>query len=167
MIPDKIQDRANRLAPTEAEAATKLLQEQGWAVRRAQEQQCIHIRQVDTLIEEVDGEKRVDLSFGKISKSLLSLDSRRIRPNRSRLHAISSKDPRHETRVLDTRAKAKSAHAAWRLDVALHRVENQPCPSIVRREQLGQSLNVVSTAADKRYVAQVQSIGNSVVDKWA
>ena len=59
---DEVEDGALRLADGSAQASAELLQEQGGALGRSQQQQRVDVRHVDALVEEIDGEQHRDVA---------------------------------------------------------------------------------------------------------
>ncbi len=54
----EVEDGAGCLSLGAAQASAQLLEEEGWAVGGAEEEEGVHHRDVDAFVEEVDGEER-------------------------------------------------------------------------------------------------------------
>jgi len=167
VMTDEVQDCAVGFAMTIAQTTPELLQEQRWAVRWAQENEGVHFGQIDTLVEEVDREEHVDLSISQVAKGLLALGGRCVRPYGHGFHAVVGKYSSHEARMVNAYAKAKSAYGAHGVDVLIHFMEDHPSPRVVRCEETGQLVHVISPAPNKRHTSQVQAVGDAVVREWA
>ena len=56
----EVEDGAGCLSLGAAQASAQLLEEEGWAVGGAEEEEGVHHRDVDALVEEVDGEEELE-----------------------------------------------------------------------------------------------------------
>lgn len=59
MVAYEVEDRAGGLSLGAAQASAQLLEEEGWAVGGAKEEEGVHHPDVDALVEEVDGEEEL------------------------------------------------------------------------------------------------------------
>ena len=66
MLTDEVERRQHRLAPRAAQTAAELLQEDRRALRRAEEQHRVDLREVEALVEEVGGEEAVHLAVSPL-----------------------------------------------------------------------------------------------------
>ena len=62
VLADEVEDRQNRLVPCPPQPAPELLQEQGRALGRPQQQDGVDVGQVEPLVEQVRREESVDLA---------------------------------------------------------------------------------------------------------
>ena len=81
---DEVEHGAERLARRLAQASPELLEEQGRALGRAQHQDGVDVRNVDALVEQVDGEHHPDPTGGQVPQRGLALGVEGCRPRRRR-----------------------------------------------------------------------------------
>src|SRR5438876_5247246 len=112
-MPDEVEHRADRFASKSTQPPPKLLQEKRRTICRAKQQQRVHGRYIDALIEEVDGEEHVDAPGGEICKRFRPLLVWAVCPHRDRGNSRLPKHARHEPRVLNAHAEAERSHPAW------------------------------------------------------
>jgi hypothetical protein len=128
MSPEDTKLDALMLQISPAQAAPKLLEEDGGALGRSKKEDRVNFRDIDALVEQIDSKDRLDGAATKSSNRRGSLFSRRLRMQRhggepGRLEPIC-----HEARVSDRYAKAERAHLRWRHDVPFDRRENSCRP---------------------------------------
>ena len=75
---DEVEHGADRLAGRLPQPASELLEEQRRALGRAQHQQRVDGRNVDALVEQVDGEDDADAPAGQVAQSAPGARVRRV-----------------------------------------------------------------------------------------
>jgi hypothetical protein len=125
---DEVQHGAVRRALGLAQPPAELLQEERGALGRAEHHYGVDHGNVDTLVEQVDGEHDLDLPGGKIAQGGLALGSGAVAPDRDRLDAVMVEVSFHEPGVLDAHAEPQAAH---RLDIRViaHLLHHETSPS--------------------------------------
>ena len=109
MVADEVEDGAERLSAVArpSQATAELLQEERRALGWAQEQQGVDIRDVDALVEQVDGEDDVDSAGVEIAKRRRSFLHRAVAPDRNGRDPDRAELLGHEARVRDRDAEAE------------------------------------------------------------
>jgi hypothetical protein len=144
---DEVEHGAHRLAGSASEAAAELLEEQRGALRRAEHQQRVDSRDVDALIEQIDGEQHRDPTSGEIVQRLPSLVGRRGTPHGASRDASTVKLARHEPGVLDADAEPQCTHASDVGDPFPQLPDQRTNPQIARRVDVRQRLDVIALAS--------------------
>ena len=75
LLADEVEDREAAF-PRQAQAAAELLQEDGGALGRPQEEDRVDLGDVDALVEQVDGEEDVDLAVARrLARALVAVSA--------------------------------------------------------------------------------------------
>ena len=147
MMPDEVEHRADRLSHQSTQASPKLLQKKRRAIRRAKQQERVHGRYVDALIEEVDGEEHIDAPSGENVERSGPLFVRAVGPHCGRGDSRFAKHPCHEPRVLNAHAEAQSSHLAWTVNARHNLCEHVSGPDVIRGQEIREPLDVVTATA--------------------
>src|SRR5712671_1105738 len=107
---DEVEHRADRFSGKSPQPSPKLLQEKRRTICRAKQQQRVHRRYIDALIEEVDRKEHVDATGGEICKRSRPFLVWAVCPHGDRGNSGLSKHARHEPRVLNAYAEAERSH---------------------------------------------------------
>lgn len=167
MLADEVEHRAQQLAIRAAQAAAELLDEQRRAVGRAQQQERVDARQVDALVEEVDGEQHLQAAVAEVAQRLLALRGGRVGPNGHRGETRVAEHARHVARMVDAHAEAQRAHLRRIGHVLPELREDQVRALIVAGEHVAQSRQVIALAAPPLHGPQIDAVVDAVVGKRA
>ena len=77
MVPNEVERSEDCFAGGAAQAPPELLQENGGALRWAEEEHCVDVGQVDAFVEEVGCEQCVHATCSQIVQCPLAIDTRR------------------------------------------------------------------------------------------
>ena len=163
MMPDEVEHRADRLSHQSTQPSPKLLQEKRRAICRAKQQQRVHGRYVDALIEEVDGEEHIDAPSGEICERSGPLLVWAVCPHRDRGDSRFPKHPRHEPRVLNAHAEAERSHPAWIVNARHDLCEHMSGPGVIRGQKIREPLDVVPSTAPPWHLTQIKPVVDAVV----
>ena len=141
----------------------KLLQEKRRAICRAKQQQRVHGRYVDALIEEVDGKEHIDAPSGEICERSCPFLVRAVGPHRGRGNSRFPKHPRHEPRMLNAHAEAERSHSAWIVNARHDLCEHMSGPGVIRGQKIREPLDVVASAAPPWHLTQIEPVVDAVV----
>src|SRR3972149_8147459 len=98
---DEIEDGQDSLPPDPAHSAPELLPKEGRALGGSEEEDGVYLRDVNALIEDVDGKHHVEISPPKAPQRILALIRFRCSGDRNCRDAGFVELPGHEPRVLD------------------------------------------------------------------
>ena len=163
MVADEVEHGAERLPAGPSQAAAELLQEEGRALGRAQEQQGVDVRDVDTFVEQVDGEDDVDSPGVEIAQRRRSLVHRAVTPDRNGRYPDRAELLGHEARVHDRDAEAERLDRREVVRLEAHLFDDASRPRVIGGQHVGQRVRVVAGAALPRHVGQVGSVVHAEV----
>ena len=107
MVADEVEHGAERLSAGASQPAPELLQEEGRALGWTQQQQRVDVRDVDALVEQVDGEDDVDSSGIEIAQRRRAFVHRAVTPDRNGRYPDRAELLGHEAGVRDRHAEAE------------------------------------------------------------
>ena len=164
VAPDEVEDRAHRLPRGTPQAASQLLEEEGRAVRGAQEEEGVDDGQVDALVEQVDREDDIHPACREIRQSGSALLVRAVGPDGNRADARLVEQPRHVARVLDAHAESERPHPTCVID-ARGELRGGPvrAQASVAVSRFDRPCRVVSATPLPGDLAQVQAVVDAVV----
>src|SRR5262249_6553768 len=81
VVANEVQHGARGLAVCSPQSAAELLEEQGSALGRAEQEECVDVRDVDALVEEVDGEHDTDPPGREVGERRSPLGRRTVAPH--------------------------------------------------------------------------------------
>ena len=111
VVADEVDDGDERLAVVGAKAAAELLEEHHRRLGRAQHHHAVDRRDVDPLVEHVDGAERVELAAVKRCERLLAIVRAGPRPDRRDADALRAKPRANEPGVRDAAAEHERSRA--------------------------------------------------------
>ena len=163
VLADEVEDQARGLASVLPQAAAELLEEQGGAVRRAQQEERVDVGQVHALVEEVDGEENGDFAAAQPVERGPALLLRAVAPDGCGRNAGLLEHPGHEPRVVDTHAEAEGTHGAEVVHVAPELAQHEVRPQVVPGVNVRERLHVVPAPAPPRDFAEIDAVMEPVV----
>ncbi len=137
MVAYEVEDGAGCLSLGAAQASAQLLEEEGWAVGGAEEEEGVHHRDVDAFVEEVDGEDHVDLACGEVGQGGAAFVVWGVGPDGDGWDAGFVEDAGHESGVGDVHAEAEGAHGADVFHSLDESGDHLFRPGVVGGEELG------------------------------
>ena len=152
-----------RLSLGSPQPSAQLLEEEGRAVSGAQEEEGVHHRNVDALVEEVHREDHVDLACGEVGQGRATFVVWGVGPHRDRRDAGLVEDAGHESGVVDADAKAQRAHGSAGFHALIEAGYHLLRPEVVGRELVRKSAHVVAAPSRPGDVAQVEAVVDAVV----
>ena len=156
-VPTKSSTVQSDLPVALAQAAAELLQEQGRALGRPQEQERVDVRHVDALVEQVDGEHDVRLARRRGRAALPGRSSgRAVAPDRDAAIPRRSELLGHEAGVLDADAEAERPHLPTDRRPCAAAARRLASPRRRRRSDVGQRVDVVALPAPPRHSREVE-----------
>lgn len=160
MLAYEVQHRADRLTSRLAQASTELLEKQRRALGWSKHQQCVDGRNINSLVEEVDGEQRLYATLSEVTQRSTSLIAGTVAPNRDALHASLLEAICHEASVPNADAEAQRSHVRRIAHLLSDLLDHAPSPRVVGGQNVGQLVDVITTAALPGHFSKV----NAVVD---
>jgi hypothetical protein len=127
--------------------APELLEEDGRALRGPQEQHGVDLRQVDPLVEQVDGEQAVDLQCPQTAERLGALGRGRARRHGEARDPRAAEHVRHVLRVGHRDAEAERPHAPHVGDLVDGLADDLARPCVIARIDVVEGRGVVRAAA--------------------
>jgi hypothetical protein len=143
-----------------------LLEEDGGALRRPEEEHGVDGRHINALVEEINCEDAVDSPGTKIGKGAPPGFGVGIGRDRDRGYAGLVELGRHEPRVLDTHAETEGAHSPHVLHLRSRRSYDFRGPIAVGHVETRELRLVVATAGP-RHAGNVNVVGDTEVLKRA
>ena len=163
--PHEVEDRQYSLVIRAPEASAELLEEDRRGLRRAQHQDRVNHRDIESLIEEVDSEQAHDLAAPQLREPLLPLVGPRGAAERERGEPGTTEHLGHVMGVLDADAESKRSHSARISDLVSQGLKHLGGSSIVAGVQAVQLVNVVRTAGESQ-PAEIHTVGDPEVVEW-
>jgi len=108
--PDEVEDGAALLVVPAPKTAAELLKEEERALGRPQEEQRVHIREVDPLVEDVDAEQDAEPSVAQAGEGGVALRRGRLSGHRPPGNAGALEAVGHEVGVRHVDAEAQGTH---------------------------------------------------------
>ena len=106
----KVQDREDPLPVGPPQPSSQLLEEHRGALGRSKHEHGVDLRQVDTLVEKIDGEDGAKLSSAQSRERCTPIIARSAGIERHRRVAETGELARHEVGMTDARAKSQGPH---------------------------------------------------------
>src|SRR5215217_258211 len=144
---DEVEHGQAWLVVGQAQPPAQLLKEDGGALGGTQEQHRVDGGDVDTLVEQVDGEEYPHLAIAKIPEGGPSRFL--IGPGGDRPGGDSGfvEPAGHVLGVVDADAESECPHASDIGDFVVERLQDDPGPRVMARKDVGQLGDVVTLAA--------------------
>ncbi len=161
---DEVEHRTERFVLGFPETSAELLEEQRRALGWSQHEHGVDVRDVDTLVEQVDREHGLYSSVGEVAQRRLAFGPRAVAPDGDGLDAVKSEVVGHESRVLDAHAEPETAHRC-RLGVLHHLLDDQPSPGVGARVGVAERVHVVAPTATPRDVTEVEAVVDAEVEE--
>ena len=163
LIADEVEDGQHVFASALAEPASELLEEDRCALGRAQHQHDIDGRDVDALVEEVDGEQDLHVAGAEVARGLTSIVTRCARGDGDGSDAGAIEPVCHEVRVVDAHAEPERPHGPRVTDLVAERFEDLRHPDIRSGVQVRQLRRVVSGPTTPGHGGEVSRVVDTEV----
>jgi hypothetical protein len=147
-VADEVEHGQAGLAGFAAQAAAELLEEEGRALGRTEEEDGVDAGNVDAFVEQILREHHVDRGGAEVPQRGVANGLGGLGIDGDRGDALAREERRHELRVGDRDAEPEGAHGARVVDLVVDRAEDGGGADVIGGVELLEALDVVATGGE-------------------